>query len=159
MASARIVAPADRPTALRIAGFDIQALITGDDAQSFEVFFTRGQDGTGPAPHSHDWDETFFVLQGPVLFGVGDREHRVEAGTLLHVPGGERHWYRFGDRQGEFLSLTSGHAAGPMYRELAGLSADAPKTEYRAVALRHGQAARPEASSEPGLDPSASCDP
>jgi len=31
-----------------------------------------------------------------------------------------------------------------MYRDLATLPADAPKTVYRAVAIRHGQAARPE---------------
>lgn len=143
MPTAQILTPADRPTALRVAGFDIHALITGDDAQSFEVFFTRGQDGTGPAPHSHAWDETFFVIRGPVLFGVGDREHPIEAGTLLHVPGGERHWWRF-EVEGEFLSFTSGKEAAAMYRDLATVPADAPKTDYRAVALRHGQAARPE---------------
>ncbi len=127
MSSARIIAPADRPAPMRIAGFDIQTL-----------------DGAGPAPHCHQWDETFFVLQGPVAFGVGDQEQWIEAGTLLHVPGGERHWYRFGDQKGEFLSFTSGKAASPMYRELAGLPAEAPKLDYRAVAIRHGQTALPD---------------
>ena len=68
MSSARIIAPADRPAPMRIAGFDIQTLISGNEAQNFEVFFTSGLDGTGPAPHCHQWDETFFVLQGPVAF-------------------------------------------------------------------------------------------
>ena len=130
---------------MRVAGFDIQALISGDEAQAFEVFVTTGKDGTGPAAHSHPWDETFYVLKGPVVFGMGDQEHLIEAGTLLHVPGGERHWYRFADQEGEFLSLTSGKEAAAMYRELAGLPSDAPKTDYRAVAIRHGQAARPQA--------------
>jgi hypothetical protein len=49
--------------------------------------------------------------------------------------GGERHWYRFGDQKGEFLSFTSGKAASPMYRELAGLPAEAAKLDYRAVAI------------------------
>lgn len=129
---------------MRVAGFDIQTLISGDEAQNFEVFFTSGIDGTGPAPHSHAWDETFFVIEGPVMFGVGDQEQLIEAGTLLHVPGNQRHWWRFGDQKGEFLSITSGKAAAPMYRELAGLNAEAPKADYRAVAIRHGQAARPE---------------
>lgn len=142
--NARVVKASERPAPMRIAGFDIQTLISGEEAQSFEVFFTSGKDGTGPAPHSHSWDETFFVIEGPVVFGVGDQEQWIEAGTLLHVPGGERHWYRFGDQKGEFLSFTSGKAAAPMYRELAGLPAEAPKSEYRSVAIRHGQAARPE---------------
>jgi quercetin dioxygenase-like cupin family protein len=143
MTSARLVAPCDRPAPLRIAGFDIQTLINGDQAQAFEVFLTSGSQGTGPAPHSHPWDETFFVLRGPIVFGVGEREQSVEAGTLVHVPGGERHWYRFGDQEGEFLSFTSGKAAAAMYRELAGLPAEAPKREYQAVAIRHGQQACP----------------
>lgn len=143
MTGSRIVEPGRRPEPMRIAGFDIQTLLSGDDAQAFEVFLTSGRDGTGPAPHSHPWDETFFVLRGPVLFGVGEREQSVNAGTLLHVPGGERHWYRFSDEEGEFLSLTSGKAAAAMYRDLAALAADSPKTEYRAVAIRHGQEARP----------------
>lgn len=145
MASARIIQSSDRPVPMRVAGFDIQALISGDEAQAFEVFVTTGKDGTGPAAHSHPWDETFYVLKGPVFFGIEDQEHLIEAGTLLHVPGGERHWYRFADQEGEFLSLTSGKAAAAMYQELAGLSNAAPKSDYPAVAIRHGQTARPEA--------------
>jgi len=143
MAAARMVTAADRPGAMRVAGFDIQALVSGDQAQCFEAFYTSGANGTGPAPHCHPWDETFFVIKGPVVFGVGDQEHPIEAGTLLHVPGGERHWWRF-EVEGEFLSFTSGKQAAAMYRDLATVPTDAPKTDYRAVAWRHGQEARPE---------------
>jgi quercetin dioxygenase-like cupin family protein len=143
MAAARMVTAADRPAPMRVAGFDIQALVSGDQAQCFEAFYTSGANGTGPAPHCHPWDETFFVIKGPVVFGVGDQEHPIEAGTLLHVPGGERHWWRF-EVEGEFLSFTSGKQAAAMYRDLATVPTDAPKTDYRAVAIRHGQEARPE---------------
>ena len=143
MSGARTVEPGRRPIPMRIAGFDIQTLLSGDDAQTFEVFLTSGKDRTGPGPHSHPWDETFFVLRGPIVFGVGEREQSFEAGTLVHVPGGERHWYRFGDEEGEFLSLTSGKAAAAMYQDLATVAADAPSSDYRAVAIRHGQEARP----------------
>jgi quercetin dioxygenase-like cupin family protein len=138
-----MVPAADRPAAMRVAGFDIQALVSGDQAQCFEAFYTSGANGTGPTPHCHPWDETFFVIKGPVVFGVGDQEHPIEAGTLLHVPGGERHWWRF-EVEGEFLSFTSGKQAAAMYRDLATVPTDAPKTDYRALALRHGQEARPE---------------
>ena len=56
MTSARIVKPSQRPEPNRVAGFDIQALISGDEAQSFEAFYTSGNNGTGPAPHCHPWD-------------------------------------------------------------------------------------------------------
>ena len=144
MTPAHCVRPADRPPAMRIAGFDIQALLSGGEGQHFEIFLTRGIDGKGAAPHSHPWDETFFVLQGEVMFGVADQEQLVEAGSLLHVPAGERHWYRFGDHLAELLSVTSGREAAAMYRDLAELPADASPDDYRATARLHGQSARPE---------------
>jgi hypothetical protein len=52
-----MVPAADRPAAMRVAGFDIQALVSGDQAQCFEAFYTSGANGTGPAPHCHPWDE------------------------------------------------------------------------------------------------------
>jgi hypothetical protein len=30
------------------------------------------------------------VIRGPVVFGVGDQEHPIEVGTLLHVPAKRR---------------------------------------------------------------------
>jgi len=138
-----MISATDRPAPMRVAGFDIQALVSGDQAQCFEALYTSGTNSTGPAPHCHPWDETFFVIRGPVVFGVGDQEHPVEAGTLLHVPGGEWHWWRF-EVEGEFLSFTSGKEAAAMYRDLATLPPDAPKTDYRAMAIHHGQEARPE---------------
>lgn len=143
MAIARIIESQQRPEAMRIAGFDIQALISGDQAQAFEVFFTTGRDGAGAAPHAHPWDETFYVIRGPVLFGIGDQEQWIAAGTLVHVAGGERHWYRFDEEEGQFLSVTSGKAAAPMYRDLAALPVEASRSDYRAVAIRHGQQALP----------------
>jgi hypothetical protein len=59
--NARIVEASERPVLTQIAGFDIQSLIFGNEAQSLEVFFTSGKDGTEPATsHSHPWDETFW---------------------------------------------------------------------------------------------------
>ena len=111
MTCARIVTPSQRPAPNRVAGFDIQALISGDEALPFEASYASGNNGTaGPAPHCHPWDETFFVIRGPVVFGVGDQQQPIEGGTLLHVAGGERQCWRF-EVEGEFLSITSGRQA------------------------------------------------
>ena len=48
MAAARMVPAADRPAPMRVAGFDIQALVSGDQGQCFEAFYTSGANGTGP---------------------------------------------------------------------------------------------------------------
>jgi quercetin dioxygenase-like cupin family protein len=144
MTCARIVTPSQRPAPNRVAGFDIQALISGDEAQAFEAPYTSGNNGTGPAPHCHPWDETFFVIRGPVVFGLVHQEQPIEAGTLLHVPGGERHWWRF-EVEGELLSFTSGKQAAAMYQDLATLRPCEPMPPSRSIgpwpfatASRHG---------------------
>jgi hypothetical protein len=57
MTAARIIESSDRPGPIRVAGFDIQTLLSGDEAQGFEASYTSGNNGTGPAPHCHHWDE------------------------------------------------------------------------------------------------------
>lgn len=136
-----IVAPDERAEALRIGGFDITVLASGDHTQAFEVFHTVGPPGTGPGPHSHPWDETFFVLRGDVTFGVDETETIAGPGTFVHVPGGTRHWYHFGPETGEFVSMTSGTSASAMYCELAAI--ESPDRErYVEAAARHGQQSR-----------------
>ena len=70
---------------MRVVGTDLQALLSGDQVQCFVALSTSG---TGAAPHCHSRDEAFFVIRRPVVFGVGDQEHPIDAGTLGHGPGG-----------------------------------------------------------------------
>ena len=48
-------------------------------------------------------DETLYVLKEPVMIGMGDQEHLIEAYILLPVPHGERHRYGFADQEGELI--------------------------------------------------------
>jgi len=63
-------------------------------------------------------DETLYVLKEPVMIGMGDQEHLIEAYTLLPVPHGERHRYGFADQEGELIWLKFRKLAGARYREL-----------------------------------------
>jgi quercetin dioxygenase-like cupin family protein len=141
MSSPVILGPEERPESLAIGGFTITVLASGDDMQAYETFHTEGPPGTGPGPHSHPWDETFYVLTGPVTFGVGREEIVAEPGTFLNVPGDVIHWYRFGPETGSFVSVTSGKSAAPMYRELAAIESP-DRSLYREAAARHGQNTR-----------------
>ena len=136
-----IISSQQRRVPLHIGGFDITVLASGDDTQAYEVFHTVGPPGTGPGPRSHPWDETFFVLKGDVTFGVGTEETVAGPGTLVHVPGGARHWYRFGPATGEFVSMTSGKDASQMYQDLATIDTPDPARCVEAAA-RHGQQSR-----------------
>ncbi len=47
--------------------------------------------GAGPSLHRHPYSETFLVLEGDVLFQLGDRETRVSAGCVVVVPANVPH--------------------------------------------------------------------
>lgn len=96
------------PKPLNVGGFKITVLASGEQTGGYELFRIVGSEGTGPGPHHHDWDESFFVLDGAVHCGVADAETLATAGTLIHVPGGCTHWFRFAQGGGTFFSITSG---------------------------------------------------
>ena len=58
------------------------------------------------------------MLRGEVVFGVRSDEQAFGAGALVHVPAGERHWFRF-DQPGETVVVTGGHGALAMFKGLA----------------------------------------
>jgi quercetin dioxygenase-like cupin family protein len=46
-----------------------------------------------PPPHSHPWDEAFYVIEDQAFFGVDTEQDLVaSAGTLVHIPGGSTLW-------------------------------------------------------------------
>ena len=136
--AARLIRPAERSEALHLAGVDITPLVSADQSADYEFGVISGQEGHGPPPHSHPWDETYFVLRGEVVFGVGRDEQVFAAGALVHVPAGERHWFRF-DQPGETVVVTGGHRAFAMFKGLADVPEGSPAEDYLAVALRYGE--------------------
>jgi quercetin dioxygenase-like cupin family protein len=70
-------------------------LASAEATEGYEVFLQRGPEGSGPPPHSHPWDESFFVIKGEIDFGIGADSTTALAGTLVHLPAGTEHWFRF----------------------------------------------------------------
>ena len=73
----------------------------------------QGDEGTGPPPHSHDWDESFYIVKGKIQISYGDKSITAVPGTLVHLPAGTIHSFRFCEGGGETISVTgqTGHAA------------------------------------------------
>ena len=140
---ARLIRPEERSEALHLAGVDITPLVSADQSADYEFGVISGEEGHGPPPHSHPWDETYFVLRGEIVFGVGRDEQVFKAGALVHVPAGERHWFRF-DQPGETVVVTGGHCAFAMFKGLADVPDGSPAEDYLAVALRYGEEDRRE---------------
>jgi len=135
-----IVAPADYAQALEIVGEHVTVLASGNATGSYEVFLQRRPEGSGPPPHSHPWDESFFVVQGEIDFGIDADARTASAGTLVHLPAGTVHWFRFGRGGGEMVSITSRLGASEMFtdiaREIAPVNPDLG--QLAEVGSRHG---------------------
>jgi quercetin dioxygenase-like cupin family protein len=105
------------PKPLNVVGEEITVLASGAQTGSYEIFHQAGPEGSGPPPHSHPWDEAFYVIRGEIAFGVGEKALVARAGTLVHLPAGTTHWFRFGAGGGEMVSVTSREGASHMFTD------------------------------------------
>jgi hypothetical protein len=72
MPTAFVVTPATAPAPLNVVGEQITVLASGSQTGGYEIFRQAGPEGSGPPPHCHPWDESFYVVKGDIAFGVGD---------------------------------------------------------------------------------------
>ena len=106
-----------RKKPLKVGGFDITVLASTHDTMGYEIFVQKGQEGKGPGPHFPPWDETFYILNGKLHCGIDEDEFVALPGTLVHIPGGKTHWFKFGVGGAEFLAITSKGNASEMFTE------------------------------------------
>jgi quercetin dioxygenase-like cupin family protein len=110
-----IVTPRD-VAAMDVLGVRITVLAANSATQGYEITLQEGDEGAGPPPHSHDWDESFYVLRGEVEINCEGRSSVLTAGSFVHVPRGTVHGYRFGPGGGGMLEVSSqGGAATRMF--------------------------------------------
>jgi quercetin dioxygenase-like cupin family protein len=114
-----IVGPEKYANALEIVGERVIVLASGEATGGYEVFLQRGPEASGPPPHSHPWDESFFVIKGEIHFGIDADSNVASPGTLVHLPAGTVHWFRFGPGGGEMISITSRLGASKMFTDMA----------------------------------------
>ncbi|MEI5996432.1 cupin domain-containing protein [Paraburkholderia bengalensis] len=101
------VTPETYARALNVLGEKITVLASHAATQGYEVFLQRGPEGSGPPPHSHDWDESFYVINGSVEMTYDGTRSIATAGSFVHVPAGTIHSFRCGPGGVEMLSITS----------------------------------------------------
>lgn len=135
-----VISPQDRSRGLNVVGEKVTVLASMDATSSYELFFQDGVAGTGPPPHRHDWDESFYVLQGDIRFGMEDAEMLATPGTLVHMPAGTTHWFRFEGDDGQMLSITGpGSRASAFFTQLDADIADGNDLAgLSEVAEKHG---------------------
>ena len=130
--SAFHIEPNHYPSPLKVVGVQVTLLASAKKTGAYEVFLQDGAEGSGPPPHHHPWEESFYVTHGEITFtiGVGDQEQRVVAqvGALVHIPAGTVHSFRFGKGGGQMINIGSREALEPMFvhidREISPVAPD-----------------------------------
>jgi quercetin dioxygenase-like cupin family protein len=113
------LSPQASATPLQVIGVQITVLASREQTQGHELTFQEGAEGAGPPPHSHAWDESFYVLRGSVDCVVGGQQVHGTPGSFIHVPGGTVHTFHFGAGGGAMLEVAGpGAAATAMFRKL-----------------------------------------
>ena len=114
-----VVTPEQRENALKVVGTDVVVLAAASATEGCGFTFQQGPEGTGPPPHSHSWDEAFYVLEGDIVFSVGDESVTCRPGTLVHVPAGTVHAFQYGPGGARMLEITGpGSRAAELFRDL-----------------------------------------
>ena len=119
-AQAFVLLPQDRPRALNVLGTQITVLADNGRTQAHEITLQEGLEGSGPPPHTHPWHESFYVIRGRVHFHCAGEDVTAGPGTVVHVPAGTVHGFRFGAGGATMLEIAgAGGAATAMFAALA----------------------------------------
>jgi len=73
------------------------------EAEGFEAFAWRDAAGADYRPHAHDHDESLWVVDGEIVFGIDGRDYRLGPGDRLMLPRGTVHTARAGGRGAHYL--------------------------------------------------------
>ena len=99
---------------LRVVGDQVTPVIDAElGSTNYEVFDVTGPEGSGPPPHSHPWDEGYFVLEGRLAVtdwsaGLEEpQEQTLEAGGSAFIPGGTTHSFQVRTDKCRFMIITT----------------------------------------------------
>jgi quercetin dioxygenase-like cupin family protein len=81
----------------------VDALQQQLEQEGFSVFRWRDEAGASYEPHSHEHDESLWVIDGELVFGAGGRDHRLRPGDRLMLPRGTVHTARAGANGATYL--------------------------------------------------------
>ena len=90
-----VVTPTDYAPPLNVLGIQVTVLASNEATQAHEITRHQGDKGIGPPPHRHNWDESFYVIAGEVEFTCSGKTVLCPPGTLVHVPAGTVHSFRY----------------------------------------------------------------
>jgi quercetin dioxygenase-like cupin family protein len=79
---------------LNVLGAQLKFLCAGDKTgKAWSLMEVTLPKRSGPPPHSHPWDEAYYVMEGEVRFVLAGQEQLVKAGDFVYAPGGTVHGF------------------------------------------------------------------
>jgi quercetin dioxygenase-like cupin family protein len=73
------------------------------EEEGFDAFLWHDGPQADYTPHSHDHDESLWVIDGEIVFGVGGKEYHLGPGDRLMLPEGTVHTARSGAQGATYL--------------------------------------------------------
>jgi quercetin dioxygenase-like cupin family protein len=127
---------------LRCLGAEIEFLCGGDrTGHAWSLAECSAPPDVGPPPHYHAWDEAYVVLEGELVFVIGEREARVAAGGFVFIPGGTVHGFKGGGPGiARVLIFDTPAASEPFFRDTADEVRELPRdlAKMPEIGARHG---------------------
>ena len=119
-----VVSPKTYEPALNVLGIRVTVLASNHATLGYEITRQEGEKGMGPPPHSHDWDESFYIVAGEVEFTCAGKTTVCSPGTLVHIPAGTTHSFRYLADSCDVLEVTGqGGTATQMFAAVSRESA------------------------------------
>jgi|SRR5690349_10570626 quercetin dioxygenase-like cupin family protein len=116
-----VVTPKDYDPALNVLGIKVTVLASNKATQGYEITRQQGEKEMGAPPHSHNWDESFYVVAGKIEFTCSSKTALCQPGTLVHVPAGAVHSFRYLTDNCDVLEITGqGGMATQMFKAVSG---------------------------------------
>jgi quercetin dioxygenase-like cupin family protein len=108
-----ISTPTDQSSPLNVVGTHVTLISSLEQTRDMAVTRHKGDPGMGPPPHTHPWDETFYVTSGSAEFIVEGQTKICEPGSLIYLPAGTLHGFSYGPEGGEMLEITGRGTKAP----------------------------------------------
>ena len=111
--------PQNYPRAHSVVGLDVTVLVSREATGGHEITLQSGDKGSGPPPHSHPWDESFYVVKGVVDFTVEGKTTHAVPGTFFHLPAGTVHAFCIRENGTAMMEITgAGSQSSSMFRSI-----------------------------------------
>lgn len=105
---------------LNVLGMEVKFLCKDKDSHGrFSAMLNTIPKGLGAPPHSHPWDEGYYLLNGKIKFVLNGQCHVLHTGDFAYAPAGTVHSFEgLSDQEGTLLIIDSPSHSSRFFQEI-----------------------------------------